>query len=68
MNDSRLEKLIGEYGPDFVKKIPLYRTAFLGNKYVKIVKVNVFTWAALVEDQWGNKINCSILDLSDFVL
>lgn len=62
-------QLQNEYGPDFLKKLPLYKTAILdGKDHVGIVKVNVPALLVIVRHIGGREEMVSVTRLSNFVL
>ena len=66
--EAELERLITKYGPDFFMKLPKYKTAYLGDKPVKILDVFLQSQEAYVVDVDGVHTHCSINELDNFVL
>jgi hypothetical protein len=60
--------LVQRYGPAFRGKLTRYRTAKLQGRYVALLEVDPVTLDALVRDEKGKHKNCSVNDLTDFVL
>ena len=63
-----LPYFFAKYGPDFLKKLPLYATAKRGNEYVRLLLVNVEKMMVEVRDAKGNRSLCKVEELDDFVL
>lgn len=61
-------ELLKRYGPDFRKKLSMYRTAKLSGRCVGICEVDPNTLDVLVKTSSGAHINCTVNDLTDFVL
>ena len=59
---------LAKYGPDFLKKLPMYSTAKRHGQFVRLLLVNVETMMVEVRDAQGNRFNCQVGELDDFVL
>lgn len=68
MTTLTLAKLQVKYGPDFLKKLPRYKTAYRGQECVALVRVDVAALLAIVRDTKGKETLCSICELDNFVL
>jgi hypothetical protein len=67
---SAFVELETKYGPDFRKKLELYRTAKWkwNDEIVAICEVDTGILCALIKDQAGNRHNVQIVELTDFTL
>lgn len=57
-----------KYGPDFLAKLPMYKTAKLEGEHVAILETDPKPMLALVRKLDGKTVNCSVHDMDDFVL
>jgi len=65
----QLRNLLHAYGPDFFVKLPLYKTAKLGDKYVGVEEIDLSNLEAKVKyHSQGESFYCDILDLTSFCL
>lgn len=60
--------LLDTYGPDFHKKLPLYKTAKLNDQWVRLVSVNLDALTAVVEHCDTGMNTVYINELTDFCL
>jgi hypothetical protein len=69
MKKEKWEKLFVKYGVDFLKKLPMYETATLNGKHVKIVYVDMVQMLAQVMPAGGGHLQwVDIAELDNFVL
>jgi len=63
-----LSYFIQKYGPDFLRKLPLYASAKLGESHVEMKDVNVSLLRAVVKRVGGEIVSCDVRELDNFVL
>lgn len=67
-NKEGMQRLEKKYGPDFLKKLPLYSTARYRGEPVLLLTVSVVTLSAQIRTRLGALLTCRLVELDDFVL
>ena len=63
-----MQALMAKYGPCFIDKLPMYRTATLNGEFVALIAIHPQALVAWVRDIAGNRIQCKLEDLDNFTL